>query len=101
MTADPSRAGEPHHCCVCGDPHPRCLCARCQRAWAPGGVLPAWLRAIWLPAHAATEAARRNERRIARGPVPNAPGHGGARYAAGVTLVSLDALPADRLERAC
>lgn len=101
MSADPQRAGEAGCCVLCGARSIFCLCGRCRREWAPDGVLPGWLRELRRPAVAATSAGRRNRERVRRGPVANQRGQrGGARYAAGVELVSLDALTSGQgLER--
>lgn len=102
MSGNAHLAGEAGRCVLCGDASIFCLCTTCRREWAPDGILPAWLRAFRTPTLTTTSAMRRNRERIARGPRSNTRGQrGGARYAPGVEIVSLDALAEGRLERLC
>lgn len=57
---DPDMAGEPYHCCLCGQRNPRCLCRRCRLAHTlPDDTLPDWLRALQREAQRLTAHARR------------------------------------------
>ncbi len=68
MSAAPELAGEPGRCCVpgCGVPSPRSLCPECFRTYAPGGMVPAWLRSIERLADKANKREIRNRERLAR-----------------------------------
>lgn len=57
---DPELAGEPGHCCLCGQRNPRCLCRRCRLAHLlPDGTTAPAIRELQRQAQRLTARERR------------------------------------------